>query len=322
MGNLQQNSFIILDDMPIEQLSLSETPDVQKVIQTFVNGNNCLLSHGVAIHRQSSPREVCIPMHSHDFSEVIYCRQAVGVEFLVDSRRYRLQSGDIIFVPAGIAHRPLFPESMTGPFVRDELWLSNKFIDALGRRMPDGYLSTRENAYFLRTAGTKWEYIGQLFQKGVQESQEQAFRWENYVLGNAILLFVEISRAMIDEDTPHVNEEDSELLDRIMAYVDRNLAGKITLEETAKVFFTSKSTVTRTFRKHIGTSFYRYVTQRRLIAATALIQEGVPLEAIGEKVGFSDYPTFYRAFKQEYGISPKQLRQQKAQKQMPETGPL
>ena len=32
------------------------------------------------------------------------------------------------------------------------------------------------------------------------------------------------------------------------------------------------------------------------------------LEQVGEQVGFSDYSSFYRAFKQEYGISPRQYR--------------
>ena len=32
------------------------------------------------------------------------------------------------------------------------------------------------------------------------------------------------------------------------------------------------------------------------------------LELLGEKVGFSDYSTFYRAFKKEFGISPREYK--------------
>ena len=56
-------------------------------------------------------------------------------------------------------------------------------------------------------------------------------------------------------------------------------------------------------------SFYRYVTQRRLIATKVLILNGEPLESIGEQVGFRDYSTFYRAFKQAFSVSPKEFRQ-------------
>ena len=55
-------------------------------------------------------------------------------------------------------------------------------------------------------------------------------------------------------------------------------------------------------------SFYRYVTQRRVIAAKVLILNGEPLESIGEQVGFVDYSTFYRAFRQAFSISPMQFK--------------
>ena len=53
---------------------------------------------------------------------------------------------------------------------------------------------------------------------------------------------------------------------------------------------------------------YRYVTQRRLIAAKTLIEKGQRLEAVAAQTGFTDYSGFYRAFKQEFGISPRQYR--------------
>ena len=61
-------------------------------------------------------------------------------------------------------------------------------------------------------------------------------------------------------------------------------------------------------RKKMGISFYRCVTQRRLISAKKLIESGMSLESTAELVGFSDYSSFFRAFKQEYGISPRQYK--------------
>ena len=58
----------------------------------------------------------------------------------------------------------------------------------------------------------------------------------------------------------------------------------------------------------MGVSFYHWVTQRRLIAAKLLIEEGKLLEEVAETVGFTDYSSFFRAFKQEFGISPRQYR--------------
>ena len=62
----------------------------------------------------------------------------------------------------------------------------------------------------------------------------------------------------------------------------------------------------------MGVSFYHCVTQRRLIAAKSLIERGTNLEVVSHQVGFADYSTFYRAFKKEYGISPRQYRKLQA----------
>ena len=55
-------------------------------------------------------------------------------------------------------------------------------------------------------------------------------------------------------------------------------------------------------------SFYQYVTQRRLIAAKSMVSQEPNLNILSEKVGFSDYSAFYRAFKKEFGISPREYR--------------
>ncbi len=54
----------------------------------------------------------------------------------------------------------------------------------------------------------------------------------------------------------------------------------------------------------MGVSFYQYVIRRRLSAAKNLIQAGAGMEEAAEQAGYSDYSTFFRAFKREYGISP------------------
>ena len=160
----------------------------------------------------------------------------------------------------------------------------------------------------LRTAGTKWEFLAELFHNGIRESEQAKPGWELAVIGNTITLLTQLNRAYQDTASYPLHAEEPALLDRAMAYIEENLSGKITLEEAARRLFVSQSTITQTFRKKMGVSFYRCVTQRRLIAAKSLIGEGVQLESVGHLVGFSDYSTFYRAFKQEFGISPRQYR--------------
>lgn len=264
-----------------------------------------MTSRYVDTHQDISDSNAQVSLHSHSFCEILCCQNTCGVEYLVGAERYRLQKGDVVIIPPGVSHRPLLPEHMAEPYRRDVMWLSQEFISSMLHLMPG---ENNGEPHLLRTAGTRWEFLAELFRNGVRENERQDLGWEEAVLGNAIQILVNIRRALNDRTADSPRVEQPELLDRVMAYVEAHLAQKITLADVAKHFWVSQSTISQTFRNKMGVSFYRCVTQRRLIAAKTLILQGLPLEHINEKVGFTDYSTFYRAFKQEFGISPRQYR--------------
>ena len=98
------------------------------------------------------------------------------------------------------------------------------------------------------------------------------------------------------------------LLDQITAYIDANLTEKITLKMIASQFSVSVSTVTQLFQKKAQTSFHHFVTGRRMERARVMIRQGTPLEMVGRAIGYPDHSTFYRAFRQSFGISPREYR--------------
>ena len=126
------------------------------------------------------------------------------------------------------------------------------------------------------------------------------------VLANTIQILICLFRASQDPQDNSSCKEKTVLLDRIMAYLEENFATRVTLADTANHFYVSESTITHMVHNEMGVSFYRCLTQLRLIHAKSLIAEGVPMSDVGQQVGFADYSTFYRAFKKEYGISPQQ----------------
>ena len=259
-------------------------------------------------HRDTSYSNANMHLHSHAFYELLYCCSSGGAEYLVGSERYALQQGDIIFIPPGISHRPLLPEQMTRPYTRYVLWISPRFLEEYARLFPYPFSEKQSAIGLLRTAGTDWEHLGELFRSGVREAEQQADGWEAAVIGNTVLLLTQIKRATDRRSLGIPRAEQPELLDRITAYVENNYSARFTIGQLAGQFYVSSSTVSHLFKQKMGVSFYRYVTQRRLIAAKPLIEQGVPLEEVCLRVGFSDYSAFYRAFKREYGISPRQYR--------------
>lgn len=262
----------------------------------------------VDTHRDYSFGDAQMDLHSHSFYEILFCRSNCGAEYLVGTNRYRLQKGDVIVVAPGVSHRPLLPKDMTEPYSRDVLWISEDFMQALRTTCPELLTQSCGDRALLRTAGTRWESLGELFLRGVEEARGSSGERPVALLGNTITLLTQLHRAYTDRMARPAKAEKPELLDRVMEYVETHLSDKITIADVAHVFYVSESTIIQTFRKKMGVSFYRCVTQRRLIVAKSLIAQGQAMEAVAEQVGFSDYSTFYRAFRQEFGISPRQYR--------------
>ena len=262
----------------------------------------------VETHRDVSFSNEQLSLHSHTFYELLYCINDCGAEYLVGADRYRLQKGDIVFVPPGISHRPLLPEKIPESYQRYVLWLSVEFVDNFATVYAPAGMQTNYGT-LLRTGGTKWEMLGEYFRRGVWEAENQKPGWEAAVAGNTITLLTMMGRSIQERTADLLKAEKPDLLNEVLAYVESHLQDKITLEETARHFYVSVSTITQLFRQKMGTSFYRCVTQRRLISAKALINEGKSLEDVSRAVGFTDYSSFYRAFKKEYGITPRQYTQ-------------
>ena len=245
-------------------------------------------SRYVNTHRDTSYSNTTVSLHSHNYIEILYCRTSSDVEYLIGSERYKLQKGDIVFVPPGASHRPIMPEKLTAPYERDVLWISQEFFQMITGNSQEHGISLPGGSVPIRTAGTRWEFLGELFRAGVIEEERK--------------------RAYAERSAGTMKAERPELLDKVTAYIEAHYDEHITVSDLSRKFYVSDSSISHLFKEKMGISLYRYVTQRRLISAKNLIAAGIALELVGSKVGFSDYSAFYRAFKQEYGISPRQYR--------------
>ena len=260
-------------------------------------------------HRDISFVGESVQPHSHSFFELICCCGCDQVQYLLGSQRYRLQRGDVILIPPGISHCPLFPQTMQRPYERIVMWINAEMLGQFYEKWPElDIVGQRSSHYLLRTAGTYWEDVVMGgFQKCCGESEKRFPGWEAALYGGTVSLLTQISRALNDDRCPPASEH-TELLDELLAYVAEHLKERISIAGAARHILVSESTVTHLCRKRLGVSFYRYVTRQRLMEARKYMQQGLPLGQIWEQAGFCDYSAFYRAFKQEYGISPREYR--------------
>src|SRR4029077_6456117 len=91
--------------------------------------------------------------------------------------------------------------------------------------------------------------------------------------------------------------------------IRESLGGKIHLSDMARECGLSVSHFTRAFRKSFGMSPYRWMLERRIDRAKALlVTSDLPIVDIAVQTGFSDQAAFSRAFGQIVGDSPGRWR--------------
>lgn len=261
-------------------------------------------------HRDISATGEVVQPHSHSFFELILCCSCDHVQYLLGSQRYRLQKGDVMLIPPGVSHCPLFPEEMHKPYERIVVWVNAELLQQFYRKWPEMTACQEywNSHHLLRTGGTGWENsISEAFQRGCVEAEKRQPGWEIALGSNTTFLITMLNRLLISNQERPVSEHDG-ILDELLAYVETHFRERISIRSAARHILVSESTITHLCKKQLGVSFYHYVTQQRLAAAKQYMREGVSLGQIAELSGFCDYSAFYRAFKQEYGFSPNQYR--------------
>lgn len=108
------------------------------------------------------------------------------------------------------------------------------------------------------------------------------------------------------------NFTENDLLNELLNYINKNFSQDITLEEIAKQFYTSSSSVSRLFKKHLNLTFTQYLNKERLkYAKQLLIDSTMSINEIASMAGYQNKNYFYKIFKEYYKITPGEFRKQK-----------
>ena len=131
----------------------------------------------------------------------------------------------------------------------------------------------------------------------------------------AMDVFFELVNQFAVKSVPVEKSENQESLNRlgeITEYIEKHYRESISLESIASKFYLSREYFSRYFRKHMGVTFSRYVNQVRLTHIYQDIcntQDGIM--EIAERNGFTNYKLFNKMFREIYGCTPREVRQNK-----------
>ena len=117
------------------------------------------------------------------------------------------------------------------------------------------------------------------------------------------MLLAELNATTLSIFIPIARESEL-LISRCIKYIDQNFLKSISVEQISKEMFVSSSCLHQSFKKHLGISVYKYITEKRLIYAHKLISIGHNPTSVYLECGYNDYPTFYKAYVKKFGNPP------------------
>ncbi len=101
----------------------------------------------------------------------------------------------------------------------------------------------------------------------------------------------------------------SSFIEEIKSYIGEHYAEEISLDFFCKKYFLSKAYILRRFKEKFGMGIYEWVMIVRMNEAKRfLTQTDEQIQEIAHRVGFNDSHYFSKAFKNRFGISPKEIR--------------
>lgn len=245
-----------------------------------------------------------VDYHYHEFYKLVFLLSGSG-SYVVEGQHYRLSPGDLVLVGSRIVHRPRFEPGIS--YERIILYISPVLLQNCSTQdySLEEMFSGRRGHVLRPTEEFRRKLLSLTAQLETEMGSREPGRG---ILSRCTLLrmLVEIGSEMA-KDNAHLYSspvtQDSKILD-ILRYLDGHLEEEISIEDLARRFFISKYHMMRRFREETGTSIHTYLSDKRLLLARDLIQQGQPVTDACFGCGFRSYSAFSRAYGKLFGVTP------------------
>lgn len=253
--------------------------------------------------------------HRHDFVEMVYQLRGSCIH-VIDGKEYPVRHGDLVIINYHQTHSIL--GNSGGIYVN--VLMKPEYIS---RSLQSG-----ENAFALLNL-TEFEDFRQILDEThckvsfcgeersrieilitmISEEMERHHPGYELVLRSCFnMLVTMIFRKM---SLPLAQTFDG-ISDRLLAYLNKHCAEKLTLEQTAKLCAYNSSYFSRIFKAVTGMNFTAYLKKIRMQRAAELLETTqTPVKDVMGFVGYSDTTKFFKDFKAYTGFSPLQYRKSK-----------
>lgn len=237
-----------------------------------------------------------LSLHEHDFHE-IYLFLSGNIHFRTDGREFRLSPGDIVIVPSGILHTPVFFSKE--PYERIVLWVRKEYITSISTAQTDLTRCFLSGGCRIISGGT--ERL-RLFHRQLMDGDGNRYGGDIRILIAVweLLLYMNLSAAQV----PSLPHKEKNRYQELTEYIRTHIHENLSLELLAAKCSLSKYHLLRDFKQNYGLTLHQYIIKERLVEAKRMLLEEIPVTTVCIECGFSEYSGFLAAFKREYHITP------------------
>lgn len=245
--------------------------------------------------------------HYHDFNKIIIFLKG-NMNYTIEGRNYSLKPYDIILVNAGEIHRPSAFDA--SEYERIIIYVSTQFLNAYKQEDYDlnecFESAKKEKSNVLRIHSLEKSKLYQVCLELEHSFSEAAFAQELYQRILFLEFMIQLNRTVISH---HINYLDSSIgstkLVQILDYINGHLSEEITIDKIASSYYLNRYYLMHFFKEETGYTIGNYITEKRLLLAKNLVQNGCPVTEACYQSGFKNYSTFSRAFKKTFHTIPK-----------------
>ena len=289
---------------------------MRKNLQTAFSTRQYMVAQDFEIYYYNDQNLEKVALHSHDYYEFYFFLEG-DVSIQIGQETFPIKYGDIMLMPPHIPHKPII-HSHEVPYRRFVFWISQEYCSHLLQLSPDyvylmQYVETSKT-YLFHNDRITFNTIQSLILRLIEEMHSERFgRAAQITLCvNDLVLF--LNRLIYARNVPSSPGEEKDLYRQLTSYIEEHLDEDLPLEKLAEEFYVSKYHIAHVFKDRIGMSIHQYITKKRLALCKEAILGNANISEVYQAYGFGDYSSFFRAFKKEYGISPKDYREKQLTK--------
>lgn len=293
--------------------------NMRKQLRSAFSTRQYMLSRDFEIYYYSDNHPTGVTAHSHDYYE-FYFFAGGNVTIYIDGKGYPLKSGDMVLIPPGISHYAHILD-FDVPYQRFVFWISKDYCRQLMSQSADyGYLLqhvTVNKHYIYHYDMLDFHALQSKLLRLLEEIHDDRFGKSAMLplCVNDLVLY--LNRTVYEAEHPATPKETQSLYRNLISYIEEHLEEDLSLDSLAGTFYVSKYHIAHLFKENLGLSLHQYILKKRLSLCRDAILGGSDINDAAMLCGFGDYSSFYRAFKKEYGVSPREYKELYSHKQTP-----